>query len=45
MGEDRAYSHELAEKDFNYSPIPFEKGIEIEIEGGYKNKKTKLNQK
>jgi len=44
MGEDRAYSHELAEKDFNYSPIPFEKGIEIEIEE-YKNKKTKLNQK
>ncbi len=31
MGEDRAYSHELAKKDFNYSPMPFDEGIEIEI--------------
>lgn len=32
MGEDRAYSHKLAEKDFNYSPMPFDEGIEIEID-------------
>ncbi|MDM5293754.1 NAD-dependent epimerase/dehydratase family protein [Peribacillus simplex] len=31
MGENRAYSHELATKDFNYTPMNFEKGIEIEI--------------
>lgn len=31
MGEDRAYSHELAKKDFNYTPMAFDKGIEIEI--------------
>lgn len=31
MGEDRAYSHELAKKDFNYTPMSFDEGIEIEI--------------
>ena len=31
MGEDRAFNHELAKKDFNYSPMTFEEGIEIEI--------------
>ncbi|MFP3510707.1 NAD(P)H-binding protein [Peribacillus sp. SIMBA_075] len=31
MGENRAYSHELATKDFNYTPMDFEKGIEAEI--------------
>lgn len=31
MGENRAYSHELAKTDFYYSPRPFDKGIEIEI--------------
>jgi len=32
MGEDRAYSHELAKKDFNYCPITFDEGIGIEID-------------
>lgn len=31
MGEDRVYSHELAKKDFNYNPMSFEEGIDIEI--------------
>lgn len=31
MGEDRAYSHELAKNDFNYTTMTFDKGIEIEI--------------
>ncbi|USK78805.1 NAD-dependent epimerase/dehydratase family protein [Peribacillus frigoritolerans] len=31
MGENRAYNHELAKKDFNFTPMDFEKGIEIEI--------------
>ncbi len=31
MGEDRAYNHELAKKDFNYMPMAFDEGIEIEI--------------
>lgn len=37
MGENRAYSHELATKDFNYTPMDFEKGIEIEINEFKKN--------
>lgn len=32
MGEDRAYSHNQASKDFGYSPMPFEKGIQIEVQ-------------
>lgn len=32
MGEDRAFDHNLATEDFNYSPMSFEKGIEIEID-------------
>ncbi|HML34165.1 SDR family oxidoreductase [Sporomusa sphaeroides] len=31
MGEDRAYSHELAKKDFGYHPMSFEEGIQNEI--------------
>lgn len=32
MGEDRAYSHELAKQCFNYNPIAFEEGIKLEID-------------
>lgn len=32
MGENRAYSYDLAVKDFDYSPMSFEEGISIEIE-------------
>ena len=32
MAEDRSYAHEEAKKDFNYKPMSFNKGIEIEIE-------------
>jgi uncharacterized protein YbjT (DUF2867 family) len=31
MGEDRAYNHEMAQKDFGFTPMPFAKGIAIEI--------------
>ncbi|PLR91234.1 SDR family oxidoreductase [Bacillus sp. T33-2] len=31
MGEDRAYSHDLAKSDFNFSPMPFGDGIAEEI--------------
>lgn len=40
MGEDRTYSHELAKRDFNYRPMSFGKGIEIEI-----NEFKKINKK
>lgn len=41
MGENRSYSHYEAANDFGYSPMPFEKGIQIEIEEylGAKEKK------
>ena len=32
MGEDRSYSHEAAKIDLGYSPIPFETGLQTEIE-------------
>lgn len=32
MGEDRSFSHEAAEKDFGYKPMPFNEGLKIEIE-------------
>ncbi len=32
MGEDRSFSHEAAEGDFGYQPMPFEEGIRIEVE-------------
>lgn len=32
MAEDRSYSHEEARKDFNYKPMTFRKGIQIEVE-------------
>lgn len=32
MGEDRSYPHTEAKNDFNYSPMSFEEGIQIEIE-------------
>ncbi|QUG40588.1 NmrA family NAD(P)-binding protein [Psychrobacillus sp. INOP01] len=32
MGEDRIYSHVNATQDFGYKPIPFEKGIHVEVE-------------
>ncbi|AIF53702.1 NAD(P)-dependent oxidoreductase [Pelosinus sp. UFO1] len=31
MSEDRCFSHEEAMKDFNYKPMSFEDGIEIEV--------------
>ena len=31
MGEDRSYPHAKAKKDFNYSPMSFEDGIQIEV--------------
>lgn len=31
MGEDRSYPHAEAKKDFNYNPMSFEDGIEIEV--------------
>lgn len=31
MGEDRSYSHDEATNDFGYSPMAFEKGIQIEV--------------
>ncbi|KAB3529710.1 SDR family oxidoreductase [Alkaliphilus serpentinus] len=31
MGEDRSYPHVEAKKDFNYRPMSFEEGIEIEV--------------
>lgn len=31
LAENRSYNHALAKNDFNFTPIPFEKGIEIEI--------------
>lgn len=31
MAEDRSYSHEEAKKDFNYKPMSFEDGIQIEV--------------
>lgn len=31
MGEDRNFPHDVAEKDFGYKPMSFEKGIEIEV--------------
>lgn len=32
MAEDRSYSHNAASIDFNYSPMSFHKGIQIEVE-------------
>jgi hypothetical protein len=32
MGEDRSYSHEDAKRDFDYNPMSFEDGIQIEVE-------------
>ncbi len=31
MGEDRSYSHEDATRDFDYEPMSFEEGIQIEV--------------
>jgi uncharacterized protein YbjT (DUF2867 family) len=31
MGENRNYSHGYATRDFGYTPMPFEKGIQIEV--------------
>lgn len=31
MGEDRSYPHAKAEKDFNYNPMSFEEGIQVEV--------------
>ncbi|MGM8215082.1 SDR family oxidoreductase [Bacillaceae bacterium W0354] len=31
MGENRSYSHDNATKDFGYSPMTFEEGIQIEV--------------
>jgi dTDP-D-glucose 4,6-dehydratase len=32
MGEDRSYSRKSATDDFNYNPMSFEKGIQIEVQ-------------
>lgn len=32
MGEDRNYSYDNATSDFGYSPMPFERGIQIEVQ-------------
>ena len=31
MAEDRSYSHEEAKNDFNYKPMSFDRGIQIEV--------------
>ena len=31
MGEDRSYPHAEAKKDFNYNPMSFEEGIQLEV--------------
>lgn len=31
MGEDRSYPHAEAKKDFNYNPMSFDEGIQIEV--------------
>lgn len=31
MGEDRSYPHKDATRDFNYNPMSFEKGLELEV--------------
>lgn len=31
MGEDRSFPHTQAEKDFNFNPMSFEEGIDIEV--------------
>ena len=32
MGENRSFSHEAAEKNFGYKPMPFNEGLRIEVE-------------
>ena len=32
MGENRSFSHEAAEKNFGYKPMPFDEGLRIEVE-------------
>lgn len=41
MGEDRNFSHDDATHDFNYSPMSFDEGIEIEVEQYMKKKRGK----
>ena len=43
MGEDRAFSHELAKQDFLFSPISFEEGIEKEVNEFKQMKLKKIN--
>lgn len=31
MGEDRSYSHSKATKDFNFTPMPLEQGVKMEV--------------
>jgi len=38
MGENRSFSHEDAQQDFEFNPIPFSQGISIEIEQYKKNR-------
>jgi nucleoside-diphosphate-sugar epimerase len=45
MGEDRAYSHESATCDFGYRPVPFQLGIQEEINEYIKMKKLGYNPK
>lgn len=40
LTESRAFGHENAKNDFNFSPMSFEKGIELEIKEYLKEKKS-----
>ncbi|MFC6333767.1 NAD-dependent epimerase/dehydratase family protein [Paenibacillus septentrionalis] len=42
MTEDRSYPHNLAKNDFNYSPINFQKGLEIEVNQYIKSKNRRI---
>lgn len=40
MGENRSYSHEAAVVDFNYEPLSFSNGIQLEVQQYLENKKS-----
>lgn len=44
MGEDRSYSHDHATNDFGYNTMPFEKGIQIEVQEYLKKKEASQNE-
>lgn len=39
MGENRSFSHDSAERDFGYQPMPLREGLKLEIEDYLKIKK------